>query len=195
LESDVWLTADGVPVLDHDGVVWAAGRRRRVSRLERDELPDTIPSLGDLYRACGTDYELSLDVKDPDAAAVVVGEAGRHGAVSRLWLCHPDWRQVARWRGLSSDLHLVDSTRIGRIGEGPAQRAATLVAAGVDAVNLHRRDWSREAVDTFHDRGLAAFAWDVQRGFLVAALIGMGIDAVYSDHVEAMMSAMAAGGG
>jgi glycerophosphoryl diester phosphodiesterase len=30
LESDVWLTADGVPVLDHDGVVRTgrAGRRR-----------------------------------------------------------------------------------------------------------------------------------------------------------------------
>jgi glycerophosphoryl diester phosphodiesterase len=194
LESDVWLTADGVPVLDHDGVVWARGRRRSVSRLGRDELPETIPSLSDLYRACGTDYELSVDVKDPDAAPVIVAEAKRHGAVSRLWLCHPEWRHVARWRGLSADVQLVDSTRIARIGEGPAQRAATLAAEGVDAVNLHRRDWSQEVVDAFHDHGLAAFAWDVQRGHLVAALIAMGIDAVYSDHVETMMSAMAGGG-
>jgi glycerophosphoryl diester phosphodiesterase len=134
-------------------------------------------------------------VKDPDAASAVVAEAKRHGAVSRLWLCHPDWRQVARWRGLSPELHLVDSTRIARIGEGPAQRAATLAGAGVDAVNLHRRDWSQDVVDAFHDHGLAAFAWDVQRGRLVAALIAMGIDAVYSDHVETMMSAIATPGG
>ncbi|MCB1039054.1 MAG: glycerophosphodiester phosphodiesterase, partial [Acidimicrobiales bacterium] len=28
LESDVWLTADGIPVLDHDGVVGGRLRRR-----------------------------------------------------------------------------------------------------------------------------------------------------------------------
>ena len=88
-------------------------------------------------------------MKDPEAAVAVVGEASAVGAVGRLWLCHPDWRQAARWRRLSPHLRLVDSTRLGRIREGPAQRAALLAGAGVDAVNLHRRDWSRSLVETF----------------------------------------------
>ena len=194
LESDVWVTADGVPVLDHDGIVRTRGRRRSLADLRRDELPESIPALGDLYRACGTDFELSLDVKDPEAAVAVVGEASAVGAVGRLWLCHPDWRQAARWRRLSPHLRLVDSTRLGRIREGPAQRAALLAGAGVDAVNLHRRDWSRSLVETFHDHGRAVLAWDAQRGSSVARLGAMGVDAVYSDHVEVMMTALAAAG-
>jgi glycerophosphoryl diester phosphodiesterase len=194
LESDVRLTADGIPVLDHDGTVRAGGRRRPVADLRRAQLPVTIPSLGDLYRACGTDYELSLDVKDPEATGAVVQEATVVGGVGRLWLCGPDWRQVAGWRRLSPDLHLVDSTRLGRIREGPARRAALLANAGIDAVNLHRRDWSRSLVETLHDHGRAAFAWDAQRGPTVVRLVGIGVDAVYSDHVDVMMAALAAAG-
>src|SRR5579862_7390327 len=64
LESDVWLTSDGVPVLDHDGVVRAGLRRRPIASLRRDQLPAHIPALADLYEACGAEYHLSLDVKD-----------------------------------------------------------------------------------------------------------------------------------
>ena len=49
LESDVWLTADGVPVLDHDGVVRAGLRTRPIGTLARAELPPHIPSLAELY--------------------------------------------------------------------------------------------------------------------------------------------------
>ncbi len=192
LESDVWLTADGVPVLDHDGVVRADGRRRAVADLRRDELPAAIPSLGDLYRACGTDYELSLDVKDPAAAPSVVHESTAVDAVGRLWLCHPSWRELARWRPLSPRLRLVDSTGLASMSQGPAHRAAALAEAGIDAVNLHRREWSRSLVETFHHQGRAAFAWDAQRARPLARLLAMGVDAVYSDHVEVMMAALAA---
>lgn len=194
LESDVWLTADGVPVLVHDGIVRLRGRRRAVVELRRDELPRWIPSLAELYEACGADYELSLDVKDPAAAPVVVQQASGLDAVGRLWLCHSDWHQVARWRRLSPDVHLVDSTRLARISEGPAQRVALLADAGVDAVNLHRRDWSRSLVETVHEHGRAAFAWDAQRRPVLARLVAMGVDAVYSDHVEIMMAALAEAG-
>jgi glycerophosphoryl diester phosphodiesterase len=195
LESDVWLTTDGVPVLDHDGIVRTGGRRRPVADLRRDQLPVTMPSLGDLYRACGAHYELSLDVKDPEATVAVVQEATAVGGVDRLWLCHPDWRRVARWRRLSSDVRLVDSTSLAHMHEGPARRAALLADAGIDAINLHYRDWSRSLVDTVHDHGRAAFAWDAQRGRILTRLVAMGVDAVYSDHVEVMMAALAPSAG
>src|SRR5262245_63960260 len=63
LESDVWLTADGVAVLDHDGLARVRHRRRKISDVNRTELPGYLPSLADLYAECGTTYELSLDVK------------------------------------------------------------------------------------------------------------------------------------
>src|SRR5918992_350392 len=65
LESDVWLTADGVAVLDHDGLVRTGVRRRPIASVPRSGLPAHVPTLDELYSDCGSDYELSLDVKDP----------------------------------------------------------------------------------------------------------------------------------
>jgi len=192
LESDVWLTADGVPVLDHDGFVRTGLRRRRITDISLGELPSHILSLERLYEECGSSYELSLDIKDPDAAGPVVAVAGRFGeAPGRLWLCHPDWRQVAQWRGLSADVHLVDSTRLRRIKEGPERRAAMLADAGVDAVNLHYTDWTSGLTTLFHRFRLYCLGWDCQHPRVLAAVLAAGIDAVYSDHVEAMMAAVA----
>src|SRR5437588_9661650 len=99
LESDVWLTADGEVVLDHDGVVRHGLRRRAIASLERSALPAHIPTLAELYEHCGTDFELSLDVKDPAAAPRIVAVARAAGgdALGKLWLCHHDYRQVAAW--------------------------------------------------------------------------------------------------
>src|SRR5215210_1650844 len=60
LESDVWLTADGEAVLDHDGVVGGL-RKRRIASIDRADLPGHIPTLAELFEECGTDFELSLD--------------------------------------------------------------------------------------------------------------------------------------
>src|SRR5882762_8253268 len=67
LESDVWCTADGVAVLDHDGQVGPRLRRRAIGDLSRAALPSHIPTLDQLYAECGSDFELSLDLKDPGA--------------------------------------------------------------------------------------------------------------------------------
>src|SRR3954453_11048093 len=137
LESDVWITADGVAVLDHDGVVRQGLRRRAIADQTRAQLPDHVPTLEELYASCGTDYELSLDVKDAAVAESVIDIARAAGAVSRLWLCHPDWERVAGWRGIHDEVRLVDSTRLKTMRQGPERRAAQLADAGIDAVNLH----------------------------------------------------------
>lgn len=196
LESDVWLTADGVAVLDHDGVAGSRLRRRRLRDLRREELPPHIPSLEDLYAAHGTSMQLSLDVKDPAAFEPVVAVARAAGdeALEHLWLCHPNWQRVAEWRGQlegrESAVRLVDSTRIKRIKEGPERRAANLARAGIDALNLHHSDWTGGLTTLFHRFGVLAFGWDAQLPRVLDELFDLGIDAVYSDHVERMVVAL-----
>lgn len=193
LESDVWLTSDGVAVLDHDGQVRAGLRRRSISEVARAALPSHIPTLEELYARCGTDFEFSLDVKDDAAGPVVIDIARAAGddVVGRLWLCHWDWRVAASWRRLSDDVKLVDSTRLRRIKEGPERRAATLADAGVDAVNMHHSDWTGGLTTLFHRFERYAFAWDLQFDRTLQALLAMGVDAVYSDHVDRMVEALA----
>lgn len=161
LESDVWLTADGVPVLDHDGLIPGRGRGRLFSRGGRDngwrrpqpiahwcreELPPGIPSLEDLYAICGRDFELSLDVMDPAAFAPVMAVAAVAGATDRLWLCQQSFDQLAAWRREAGDARLVHSACLRR-GSDPARQAVLLERVGIDAVNLKawqwRRPWSR----------------------------------------------------
>jgi glycerophosphoryl diester phosphodiesterase len=192
LESDVWLTADGVAVLDHDGVVGGRLRRRRLATLDRRELPAHIPALEDLYARCGTRFDLSLDVKDPAAvpAVLAVARAAGDTVVQRLWLCHPDWELVARWRSLDAHVRLVDSTRIRHIKEGPERRAAALADAGIDALNLPEPEWTGGLAALLHRFDRYAFGWDAQHRRQLDRLLDLGIDGVYSDHVDRMVAAV-----
>jgi glycerophosphoryl diester phosphodiesterase len=204
LESDVWQTADGVAVLDHDGVVRSGLRRRPIADLNRDQLPEHVPALAELYQAHGTSFNLSLDVKDASAAtaAVTAARAAGDDAVARLWLCHGDWEELARWRAegtptpsggaapLPGAVRLVNSVRLRRIHEGPERRAANLADAGVDAVNMHATDWTAGLATLFHRFHRLAFGWDAQFERTLVALLRMGCDAVYSDHVERMVAAL-----
>ena len=189
LESDVWPTSDGVPVLTHHGRVGPFYRRRAVTNTAAELLPVTLPSLEDLYRAVGTGCQVSLDVMDPAVTAQVVAVASRHpGALGRLWLCHPDWETLASWRELHPRIRLVDSTRLEQIEEGPERRAAHLSAARIDAINLHQSEWTGGLTTLFHRFGLACLGWDAQHERQLDHLFRMGIDGVYSDHVDRMVT-------
>lgn len=193
LESDVWCTADGEVVLDHDGVVRKGVRKRRIAECTRVELPGHIPTLEELYAEVGTALELSLDVKDPAALdrVMAVARAAGAGAIERLWLCYHRTGELAAWRRRSGEVHLVDSTFLGWMADGPERRAAELAAAGVDAVNLHHSEWSAGLAALFHRFGVLCFGWDAQHDRILDALLEAGIDAVYSDHVDRMVDALA----
>ncbi len=194
LESDVWLTADGVPVLDHDGVVRTGFRRRKLSTFGRDSLPSHIPTLADLIVACGSDYELSLDLQQPDVGPVVVDTVKQLAPelLPRLWLCHWDLDVLRSLRPLDDTVRLVNSTKLRRMSEGPERRAATLADEGIDAVNLHHTEWSGGLTTLFHRFERLAFAWDLQFEHVLRNVIRMGIDGVFSDHVDVMTDALKA---
>jgi glycerophosphoryl diester phosphodiesterase len=193
LETDAWITADGVVVLDHDGVVGGRLRKRPIASVRRAELPEHVPTIDELYATCGVDYELSIDVKDPAAAPGLVAAARAAGASApeRLWLCHHDWELVATWRSPYPDVRLVDSTWLKRMTAGPERRAAQLSAAGIDAVNLHRSEWSGGLTALFHRFGVLTFGWDCQLERHLDETLDAGGDAVYSDHVDRMVDALA----
>lgn len=191
LESDVWLTADGVPVLDHDGLIGRV-RRRPISQFARAELPPHIPSLAELFEELGTGFELSLDVKDPAAGPVTVATAAAADPTmpSRLWLCDDDVDRMVTWREVSPFVRLVCSTRLSRAKQGPERLAAQLRAASIDAVNLHHSEWTGGLTTLFHRFGTLAFGWDAQFDRILDGLFRMGIDGVYSDHVDRMTDAL-----
>lgn len=189
LETDAWLTADGVVVLDHDGVHRAARRRHvPISRIRRTDLPGHIASLDELYATCGVDFDLAIDVRLPEVAAAVLGVARSHSAAGRLWLVGGTPALLAGWQELEHDGHFAMSIglvdRRGHIIEAARQ-------AGADALNMRWPWWSQGWVRRVHDAGLSAFAYDAQSAGALSRCARLGVDGVFSDHVDRMQKAIA----
>ncbi|MEO6122875.1 MAG: glycerophosphodiester phosphodiesterase, partial [Ilumatobacteraceae bacterium] len=139
IESDVWLTSDGVAVLEHDGVVRTRMQKRKINELRRAQLPSYIPTLAELIETCGTNYHLSLDLKGDGVGHAVLDTVRSVGPdlLPRLWLCEPKWQDLLAVRDELDGAKLVDSTRLVRIKEGLERRAATLSSEGIHALNMH----------------------------------------------------------
>lgn len=194
LESDVRLSADGHPVLSHGARVRRAVRWRRIDRATAGELSDlAVPTLADLYRDVGTDLHVSLDLKTADAGPVAIetARAAADGVLERLWLCSPDLEVLRELRRREPDVRLVHSTARDAVEDSMERHAALLAEARVDAVNLHRTEWSTGLVVLFHRFDMLAFGWDAQEVRHLRGLLSYGVDAVYSDHVDRMVATVA----
>lgn len=189
LESDVWVTADGVAVLDHDGVVKTRARRRPIREVQRASLPSHIPSVAEMLEACPQRFAFSLDLKDDDALTptLLAVRDVRPELEPDLWLCHHDVHRLIAMRSASDSARWVDSTRLARLKEGPERRAALLREHGIQAVNMHHTDWTGGLATLFHRFGRFALGWDLQHEHLLRTALRMGLDGIYSDHVDRMM--------
>jgi glycerophosphoryl diester phosphodiesterase len=183
LESDVWLTRDGIAVLDHDGVVRRGLRSRPISAFDAGDLPPHVPRLADLLAEIPPDLPLSLDVKDVDAFDAVATEcrASRPTFTSRTFLCHPDFGVLSARRGELHDLALVHSTRLAKMTQGPERHAARMHDSGLDVVNMPYPEWNGGLVALFGRFGLRSFAWNCQHVQQIRAVLAMKVDAIYSD--------------
>jgi len=189
LESDARLSADGEAVLIHGPYVRQGLRRLVVASTPATRLAEAgIPRLSDLYATLGGDFELSLDLKDPRVAQPILDAARQADAIGRLWLCSRDVDVLMGIRAVDPEVHLVHTMGRRRYGDTLEPHAAALARQGVAALNLAEREWSAGLVALIHRFGLAAFAWDVQETRRLRALLEMGIDAVYSDHVDRMVA-------
>lgn len=189
VESDARLSADGEVVLVHGAVARKGWRRLTVARTRADDLAVLdVPRLADLYETLGSDYELSLDVYDPNAGRVVVDVARAAGALEQLWLCSARTELLTDLGERAPGAHLVHSVRRRKVDVPPERHAARLAELGIGVVNMHRSDWTAGLVGLFHRFGVQAFGWDAQEVRHLRDLLGMGIDAVYSDHVTRMVA-------
>jgi glycerophosphoryl diester phosphodiesterase len=191
LESDAWVAADGEVVLVHDESVRAGLRRVHVHRATSERLRGLgVPRLQELYETLGTECELSIDVKEHGAARPVIEVAGAARADERLWLCSGSLELLTELRDVAGGAHLVHSVRKKRIAGSIERHAADLRSRGIDAMNMHHTDWTKGLVSLFHRFDVAAFAWDVQETRYLRAAVQMGVDALYSDHVDRLMAAV-----
>jgi glycerophosphoryl diester phosphodiesterase len=189
IESDAWVTSDGTVVLDHDGMVGRRPLRKPIATVRRDALPAHWPTLDELYDHIGAAVPVSLDIKDPAAFEPVLEVSRRRGAHAQLWLCHGDLDVLRDWRAADQTVRLVHSTRLKRCEGGLERHAARLAELAIDVINMPLDDWSGGNVALAHRFQRYAFAWNAQLDRHIVALLGMGIDAVYSDWSDRLADA------
>ena len=112
------------------------------------------------------------------------------GALDRLWLCARELPDLEAVRRADPDVRLVHSMGRRAYGDALERHASTLVKAGIAALNLQEGEWSLGLVTLAHRFGLLAFAWDVQEYRRIRAVLEMGVDAIYSDHVDRLVAAV-----
>ena len=188
LESDVWSTSDGVAILDHDGVVRTLLRKVPVGNMERSSLPSHIPSVVEFVESVGTNFHLSLDIKSGGAIApLATALTSAHFPLDQLWLCSPDELVLDEVRAELPGSNLVHSTRLAKLPRTFEQHCARLSETGIGTVNLHHSEWNGGRVVMCHRFGLNAFGWDIQQPDTMENGVRMGLDGVYSDHVDMMV--------
>lgn len=200
LETDAFVTSDGVVVLDHDGVLrrWWYFGGRPFARVARAALPPHVPTLDDLYLRAGRDIDISIDVKGEDTVEALLDTVRRHpvGDTKRLWLAHKgydtsDWREVARWRNYDAEVHLIDSTSPDRFDLSAQDYANRAADNGIEVLNMRSRDWTQELVDTALTAGLKPFAFGVRDIADAYKMVAMGMHGLFGDDVGHLLAVKA----
>jgi glycerophosphoryl diester phosphodiesterase len=190
LETDVWVTKDGVAVIDHDGYRGRAFGRRWIRDYDYTALPYAVPTLAHLLDTLAhQSFSLSIDVKDSEAFRPILDVIRPRSLGSRVYCCHPDLATLEIWAPNAYDINLVHSTALKSLKAGPEQHAAELSKLGIRACNMHQTDWNGGLTSLYHRFQLLTFAWDVQHQSLAANLLRMGIDAIFGDDVTIMHEA------
>jgi glycerophosphoryl diester phosphodiesterase len=183
----VRYSADGVPVLIHDTPWFRRGLPVPVGQTPASWLRALgAVTVADLFAELGSDFELSLDLKDTSVIAPLlrVLEAVDR---SRVWLVHHDLDVLRRIRAQDGVVRLVHEAP----GSVTEEGLRVLASSGVDAQNTAWRHWTPSLIQQAHGSAVRAFGSLVNTA---ADLVGARhLDGIYSDHVQLMVDTLRPG--
>lgn len=178
-------SVDGVPVLVHDTPWIRRGLPVPVGQVPASWLRRLgAVTVADLFAELGSDFELSLDLKQPSAVGPLLRVLAGVDR-SRVWLVHSDVGLLRQVRAEDGVVRLVHEAPASRIGP---DHASVLAAAGVDAQNTGWRYWTASRRDGARAAGVRAFGSLAQTAQDLAA--ARGLDGIYSDDVQLMVDTL-----
>lgn len=211
LECDVRLSADGVPFLLHDDTLERTTSGRgpageqpwsRLADLDagawhspafRGERLPTLADVAAFSLAQPEGHWVNLEIKPSpgtdDLTGRVVGREAR-----RLWSDHPtlrplltSFRPEALAGALAAAPDLPRGLLISQLPDGADDRRwlDPAMALGCCAVVLQHRLWTAERVARAREAGLRCLTYTVNEAEEARRLIGMGLDGLITDRVDA----------
>jgi len=196
IEIDVYLSADGVPVVMHDPTVdrTTDGHgpvcsltlaqlnelRAHLGWQERSFPPEPIPTLRDVLEATRGRRLLCVEVKPKGIEQEVLAEIRRADALEWVWM----W---TFFRSIMRRFHELEP-RIpaawlcaGFVGISPQQFMDMAVDLGAAGVSVEIQDLSPEVLELAHARGVAVYSYDKECPEAWARQLAWGVDAIVTD--------------
>jgi glycerophosphoryl diester phosphodiesterase len=195
VETDVALTADGVPILMHDdSLKRTTGIDRLVADTRRADLPPDVPTLeaaiacwGELGLGCNVEIKPTEGCEAETARAVVA-------TVRRCWPAHLPQPLLSSFKDASlaaayqAAPELARALVIGQITDDWRARAQAVAATGINTDG--KRLTAVRAVE-IRKAGYALGVYTINDGDVAKALVGMGVQCVISDAPDVILAALA----
>jgi glycerophosphoryl diester phosphodiesterase len=196
IEIDVYLSADGVPVVMHDPTVdrTTDGHgpvctltlaqlnelRAHIGWQERSLPPEPVPTLREVLEATSGRRLLCVEVKPKDIEQAVLAEIRRADAVEWVWMWTFFRSIMRRFRELEPRIPAAWLCA-GFVGLSPEQFMEMAVDLGAAGISVEIQDLSPEVVALAHARGLAIYSYDKERPEAWAQHLAWGVDAIITD--------------
>lgn len=185
VEMDVWKTADDVIVVLHDGYVKTPSGVLKVKEMRWRELSsvrvggEPIPTLEEALRAVADRAGAFVEIKDPEAAALVADVLKQVGAT--FWTAAISFLEDAL-------VPLKGLIPLGLIYARPPGGIVEARRLGFDIVLPHYKLATAKAIGFAHRLGLKVVAWTVNDERTMEELWSRGVDGIASDDVEVAVS-------
>jgi glycerophosphoryl diester phosphodiesterase len=194
VETDVKLTADGVPILMHDpSLARTMGVDRLVAETPRAELPAEVPTFEEAI-ACFRELGLgcNVEIKPCEGREVETARVAVE-MLRRLWPAALPAPLLSSFKDASllAALHIAPeyarALLIGVLDDGWRARAEAISAAGI---NTDGKVLTAPRAVEVRKAGYALSVYTINEADVARALVGMGADCVITDAPDVVLQAL-----
>lgn len=204
IELDVQRTADGVLLVIHDPTLdRTTDARGEIARLSAAEVAEArlsngerVPGLEDALRRF-PEVEITVDVKNPDAAADVVALIRRTGRVAETILYVEDGTDTPAFRTYEGRraTSTAQARRLAREPDWPERAAPREIPEVIHAPLAHAGEVivTQAFVRRVRDTGRSIQVWTIDDPTTARRLADWGVDGIITNDVRGLRAQLAAG--
>lgn len=194
VETDIKLTADGVPIVMHDeSLKRTTGVDRLVAETPRAELPAGVPTFEEAI-ACFGEEGLGCNVeikpcpgREAETGRVVVE------TLRRCWPAHlpppvlSSFKDASLAAAYATAPEFARALLIGQVGDDWRARAEAVAAGGI---NTNGEKLTAVRAVEIRKAGYTLSVYTINDGDVAKALVGMGVDCVITDAPDVILAAL-----
>ncbi len=187
IETDVFLSADAVPVISHNAKLQTDSGAFHIKKLSLDQIrrlrfrDEPIPTLQETVDTCvGTGMTINIEIKDSDAVEKVVEVIRKNKLYDRCQVSCFKFGVLKTMREIDPDVPL------GYLAVPVLKWRQLRLAAGLGCVSVNPlyKTTTRKYVVAAHELGLNVNVWAVNEKEDIRRMILLDVDCIMTDYPD-----------